>query len=185
VPPDLIDSTRPGTYHLISRCVRHEPLLDRGERKVWLCSGQANWLSHMGIDLLAYAVMGNRLFFFIQGLRPYGAPHLPLALSGFVFGLGGQKRRRMGFAHYMRPPPLGTSACPTLGGASPLPRRAGHRPSMLFSGSAELLLGMHYAFSFAIFAPMARRFQIGMLSCFAIAIGAYFIRVLVRVIQAS
>lgn len=66
---DLIDPSHPGTYHLITRCVRRERLLDRGERKVWLCRGLANWLSHMGIDLLAYAVMGNHLHLVIR-LRP-------------------------------------------------------------------------------------------------------------------
>ncbi len=66
---DLININRPGSYHLITRCVRRERLLDRGERKVWLCRGLANWLSHMGIDLLAYAVMGNHLHLVIR-LRP-------------------------------------------------------------------------------------------------------------------
>ena len=66
---DLIDPTKSGTYHLITRCVRRERLLDLGERKVWLCRGLANWLSHMGIDLLAYAVMGNHLHLVIR-LRP-------------------------------------------------------------------------------------------------------------------
>ncbi len=66
---DLIDPTKAGTYHLITRCVRRERLLDRGERKAWLCRGLANWLSHMGIDLLAYAVMGNHLHLVIR-LRP-------------------------------------------------------------------------------------------------------------------
>ena len=66
---DLIDSANVGTYHLITRCVRRERLLDRGERKVWLCRGLVNWLSHMGIDLLAYAVMGNHLHLVIR-LRP-------------------------------------------------------------------------------------------------------------------
>ena len=36
---------------------------------MWLCRGLANWLSHMGIDLLAYAVMGNHLHLVIR-LRP-------------------------------------------------------------------------------------------------------------------
>jgi hypothetical protein len=66
---ELIDSTRSGTYHLITRCVRRERLLDLGERKVWLCRGLGNWLSYMGIDLLAYAVMGNHLHLVIR-LRP-------------------------------------------------------------------------------------------------------------------
>jgi len=66
---DLIPPNRPGTYHLISRCVRRERLLDRGERKVWLTRGLANWLGHMGIDLLGYAIMGNHLHLVVR-LRP-------------------------------------------------------------------------------------------------------------------
>ena len=66
---DIVAVNHPGTYHLITRCVRRERLLDRGERKVWLCRGLANWLSHMGIDLLAYSVMGNHLHLVIR-LRP-------------------------------------------------------------------------------------------------------------------
>jgi hypothetical protein len=56
---DIIDTPRADAYHLITRCVRRERLLDRGERKVWLCRGLANWLSHMGIGLPAYAVRGD------------------------------------------------------------------------------------------------------------------------------
>lgn len=66
---DIVSVDHPGTYHLITRCVRRERLLDRGERRAWLCRGLANWLSHMGIDLLAYAVMSNHLHLVIR-LRP-------------------------------------------------------------------------------------------------------------------
>lgn len=41
---NLIDSTSMGTYHLITRGVRRERLLDRGERKMRLCRGLANCL---------------------------------------------------------------------------------------------------------------------------------------------
>lgn len=66
---ELINPLHAGSYHLITRCVRRERLLDRGERKVWLCRGMAHWLSHMGIDLLAYAIMGDHLHVVIR-LRP-------------------------------------------------------------------------------------------------------------------
>ena len=66
---DIIPENKPGTYHIITRCVRRERLLDRGERKVWLCRGLAGWLSHMGIDLLGYAIMGNHVHLVIR-LRP-------------------------------------------------------------------------------------------------------------------
>jgi Transposase IS200 like len=69
VRSETVAADRPGTYHLITRCVRRERLLDRGERKEWLCRGLVNWLSHMGIDLLAYAVMGNHLHLVVR-LRP-------------------------------------------------------------------------------------------------------------------
>ena len=36
---------------------------------MWLCRGLTNWLSHMGIDLLAYVVMGDLLHLVIR-LRP-------------------------------------------------------------------------------------------------------------------
>ena len=48
---ELLDASKLGTYHLITRCVRRERLLDRGERKQWLCRGLAGWFGHMAIDL--------------------------------------------------------------------------------------------------------------------------------------
>ena len=66
---DILSADKPGAYHLITRCVRRERLLEVGERKAMLCRGLANWLSHMGIDLLAYAVMGNHLHLVVR-LRP-------------------------------------------------------------------------------------------------------------------
>ncbi len=66
---EILDASRGGTYHLITRCVRRERLLDRGERKAWLCRGLAGWLGHMAIDLLGYSVMGNHLHLVVR-LRP-------------------------------------------------------------------------------------------------------------------
>jgi hypothetical protein len=66
---ELIRSDKPGTYHLITRCVRRERLLEKGERRVWLARGLAAWLPHMGIDLLAYALMGNHVHLVVR-LRP-------------------------------------------------------------------------------------------------------------------
>ncbi|MEK7415874.1 MAG: hypothetical protein AAB263_21415 [Planctomycetota bacterium] len=66
---ELIPESSCGVFHLVTRCVRRERLLDRGERKVWLCRGLAGWFRHMGIDLLAYSVMGNHLHLVVR-LRP-------------------------------------------------------------------------------------------------------------------
>lgn len=66
---ELLDASKPGTYHLITRCVRRERLLDRGERKQWLCRGLAGWFGHMAIDLLGYSVMGNHLHLIVR-VRP-------------------------------------------------------------------------------------------------------------------
>ena len=66
---ELIRSDKPGTYHLITRCVRRELLLETGERRVWLSRGLAAWLPHMGIELLAYALMGNHVHLVVR-LRP-------------------------------------------------------------------------------------------------------------------
>jgi hypothetical protein len=63
---EIIRPLRPGTFHLITRCVRRERLLDRGERKTWLCRGLASWLGHMGIDVLAYAIMGNHVHLVVR-----------------------------------------------------------------------------------------------------------------------
>ena len=66
---ELIPESSGGVFHLVTRCVRRERLLDRGERKIWLCRGLAGWLRHMGIDLLAYSIMGNHLHLVVR-LRP-------------------------------------------------------------------------------------------------------------------
>lgn len=66
---DLIPESSGGVFHLVTRCVRRERLLDRGERKSLLCRGLAGWLRHMGIDLLAYAIMGNHVHLVVR-LRP-------------------------------------------------------------------------------------------------------------------
>jgi REP element-mobilizing transposase RayT len=58
---EIIPESSGGAFHLVTRCVRRERLLERGERREWLCRGLAGWLRHMGIDLLAYSVMGNHL----------------------------------------------------------------------------------------------------------------------------
>ena len=66
---ELIPADSGGVFHLVTRCVRRERLLDRGERKALLCRGFAGWLRHMGIDLLAYSIMGNHLHLVVR-LRP-------------------------------------------------------------------------------------------------------------------
>ncbi|MBA2482692.1 MAG: transposase, partial [Planctomycetes bacterium] len=66
---DLIPDSSGGVFHVVTRCVRRERLLDRGERKAWLCRGLAAWLRHMGVDLLAYSIMGNHVHLVVR-LRP-------------------------------------------------------------------------------------------------------------------
>jgi hypothetical protein len=45
-----------GTFHVVSRCVRREFLLDRDGRRARLAQGLARWLPHVGLDLHAYAI---------------------------------------------------------------------------------------------------------------------------------
>ena len=66
---DVIPDLSGGVFHLVTRCVRRERLLDRSGRKALLCRGLAGWLRHMGIDLLAYAIMGNHVHLVVR-LRP-------------------------------------------------------------------------------------------------------------------
>ena len=66
---ELLDASKPGTYHLITHYVRRERLLDREERKQSLCRGLAGWLGHMAIDLLGYSVMGNHRYRIVR-VRP-------------------------------------------------------------------------------------------------------------------
>ena len=63
---EILDASQPGTYDLITRCVRREQLLEHGERREWLCRGLANWLGHMAIDMLGYSVMGNHLHLVVR-----------------------------------------------------------------------------------------------------------------------
>ena len=62
----MIQTDSGGVFHLVTRCVRRERLLDRGDRKSQLCRGFAGWLRHMGIDLLAYSIMGNHFHFHVR-----------------------------------------------------------------------------------------------------------------------
>jgi hypothetical protein len=66
---EIIIPNQVGTFHVISRCVRRQLLLEKGHRKTWLCNGLAGWLGHMGIDLLAYAIMGNHVHLVLR-VRP-------------------------------------------------------------------------------------------------------------------
>ena len=43
---ELIPESSGGVFHLVTRCVRRERLLERGERREWLCRGWAGWLRH-------------------------------------------------------------------------------------------------------------------------------------------
>jgi len=58
-----------GTFHVVSRCVRREFLLDRDGRQGRLAGGLARWLPHVGLDLHASAVMSNHVHLVLR-LRP-------------------------------------------------------------------------------------------------------------------
>ena len=58
-----------GTFHVVSRCVRREFLLERDGRRERLAQGLARWLPHVGLDLHAYAIMSNHVHLVLR-LRP-------------------------------------------------------------------------------------------------------------------
>jgi putative transposase len=58
-----------GTFHVVSRCVRREFLLEREGRRERLAQGLARWLPHVGVDLQAYALMSNHIHLVLR-LRP-------------------------------------------------------------------------------------------------------------------
>lgn len=58
-----------GTFHVVSRCVCREFLLERDGRRERLAQGLARWLPHVGLDLHAYAIMSNHVHLVLR-LRP-------------------------------------------------------------------------------------------------------------------
>jgi REP element-mobilizing transposase RayT len=64
----LIDESRSGAYHLISRCVRRAFLCGDGvgHRRDWLREALVTQTKAFGIDLLAYAIMANHFHLVVR-----------------------------------------------------------------------------------------------------------------------
>lgn len=57
---------RAGIWHLTSRCVRREHLLESEASRAWVCAALGSWLDVLAIDVLAYAIMANHLHVVIR-----------------------------------------------------------------------------------------------------------------------
>ncbi len=58
-----------GIWHITSRCVRRERLLEAPGARAWLADRLAAWLDVLAVDLLGYALMGNH-FHLVLRTRP-------------------------------------------------------------------------------------------------------------------
>ena len=47
-----------GIWHITSRCVRRERLLETPGSREWLTEAFASWLDVLAVDMLGYAIMG-------------------------------------------------------------------------------------------------------------------------------
>ena len=59
----------PGIWHITSRCVRRERLLEAPGARAWMAARYAAWCEVLALDLLGYALMGNH-FHLIVRTRP-------------------------------------------------------------------------------------------------------------------
>ena len=55
-----------GIWHITSRCVRRERLLEAPGARVWLSESIAAWLDVLAVDLLGYALMGNHIHLILR-----------------------------------------------------------------------------------------------------------------------
>jgi REP element-mobilizing transposase RayT len=55
-----------GIWHLTSRCVRRQMLLQPAGRREWLAERLAAWCGVLAIDLLGYALMGNHVHLVVR-----------------------------------------------------------------------------------------------------------------------
>ncbi|MCK6487545.1 MAG: hypothetical protein L6R48_04255 [Planctomycetes bacterium] len=58
---ERIPPGRAGIWHVTSRCVRRELLLEAPGAREWLSGAIAAWLDVLAVDLLGYALMGNHI----------------------------------------------------------------------------------------------------------------------------
>ena len=55
-----------GIWHITSRCVRRERLLESVGSRAWLAERLAAWFGVLAVDLLGYALMGNHLHLVVR-----------------------------------------------------------------------------------------------------------------------
>jgi hypothetical protein len=55
-----------GIWHITSRCVRRERLLEGPGCREWLSERLASWLEVLAVDLLGYALMGNHVHLVVR-----------------------------------------------------------------------------------------------------------------------
>ncbi len=68
---EIVNSSQPGVYHCISRCVRRAYLCGDGyeHRRSWMERRIAELTNHMGIDVFAYSILSNH-FHVLLAIRP-------------------------------------------------------------------------------------------------------------------
>jgi hypothetical protein len=57
---------QPGIWHVVSRCVRRQRLLEGEGCREWLSSALASWLEVLAVDCLGYALMGNHVHLILR-----------------------------------------------------------------------------------------------------------------------
>jgi hypothetical protein len=55
-----------GIWHVVSRCVRRQHLLEGSDRRRWLGESLASWLEVLAVDCLGYALMGNHIHLILR-----------------------------------------------------------------------------------------------------------------------
>lgn len=60
---------RAGIWHVVSRCVRRQRLLEAKGRREWLSGSLASWFPVLAVDCLGYALMGNHVHLILRA-RP-------------------------------------------------------------------------------------------------------------------
>ena len=55
-----------GIWHVVSRCVRRQHLLEGSDRRRWLSDSLASWLDVLAVDCLGYALMGNHIHLILR-----------------------------------------------------------------------------------------------------------------------
>ena len=80
---ERIPEGQPGIWHIVSRCVRRERLLEGPGHREWMVGALASWMHVLAVEVLGYALMGNHIHLILRSRPDIAASWLP-----------GQVRRR-------------------------------------------------------------------------------------------